>query len=180
MLLGSMDQRKGLDLMAAALNGDAKGLRVVLAGHVPDFYAEEFAGHVDALRRAGARVEAKVERPSHEETLRALASVRCVVLPYPDHVGTSMALLEAATVGTPVVAPKKGLLGHLVRTHGLGLTVDPGNRGALRESILELVEDPNGASRYEANLRQFADEWGWRAFREALRGALGISQGASR
>jgi Glycosyl transferases group 1 len=112
-----------------------------------------------STRAPHARVPTLTPTPdkpaAQDDGTYGLASANCAVLPYPHHAGMSRVLVQACSVGTPVVAHHFGLLGHLVRTHGLGLSVDCTDPRALREAVLTLADPTQPAAHAEA-LRAFA------------------------
>jgi hypothetical protein len=75
-------------------------------------------------------------------------------------------LVEACSVGTPVVVQDRGLLGYLVRRHGLGRAVDCHDAGAFRRAVLALVETDN--AEYADNLGRFASRFSPQAFENSL------------
>jgi glycosyltransferase involved in cell wall biosynthesis len=167
-LYGALARRKGIDLLADAVALERTELRVVLAGTVAPGYGPEFERLVAVMEDAGARVEAGTRRHSEQEGLRVLAQARCAVLPYPRHLGMSRVLVEAASVGTPVVVHRGGLLGHLVDEHGLGHTLDCSDAHALREAVLAFAEDAALVASYQPALRAFADRFSPDRFKAAI------------
>jgi hypothetical protein len=79
----------------------------------------------------------------------------------------SRVLLEAASVGTPILANEYGLVGDLVRRHGLGATVDCRDRVALHRALLEFSSGA-AAKRLAPALSTFADRYSFPRFREAV------------
>jgi glycosyltransferase involved in cell wall biosynthesis len=79
----------------------------------------------------------------------------------------SRVLVEACSVGTPVVVHDRGLVGYLVRRHGLGHAVDCQDAGSLRRAILELASG-DAAAAYQDNLTRFASRFSPDLFRRAL------------
>jgi glycosyltransferase involved in cell wall biosynthesis len=150
---------------------------VRLAGYVAPAVEREFNQSVDAMRAVGADVhldlvtDGGVPAPAD-----ALATARCAVLPYRKHFGVSRVLMEAATVGTPVVGPEWGPNGSLIREYGLGLTADPADPAALRKAIFELCDDPHATAAYAANLSRYVQERGGARFRGTLRSAFGLME----
>jgi glycosyltransferase involved in cell wall biosynthesis len=174
VLYGAHAYRKGLDRLANALTLEPTTVRVTVAGYVYPSYRSDFERSIDALERAGLRVDLRTHPHSELEGLRALAEARCAVLPYRDHVGMSRVLLEAAVAGTPVVVHRSGLLGHLVERHGIGLAVDADDPSALRRAVLGLCDDRSETDRYAATLATFAARYSKSEFTSALRGPLGL------
>jgi Glycosyl transferases group 1 len=175
VLYGALARRKGLALLTRALTMQPTHLRLVLAGVVdPPEYLTELEQHVAALRAAGVVVDVRARQHSELEGLQVLASANCALLPYPRHSGMSRVLVEACAMGTPVVTDNFGLLGHLVRRHRLGMTVDCANPSALREAVLSLA-DPERSATYAASLQEFAARFSPERFRSALVRGLGLA-----
>lgn len=167
-LVGSLTSRKGIHLLAAASSLPV-GSRVLLAGPVASGYGRELASHASALEARGVRVELRDRNHSEAEILHALAHARCAVLPYPRNFGMSRVLLEASVARTPVVVHDFGLLGHLVRTCGLGRAVDCTDAEALSVALRAYLEDPNASDHHRAQLERFAERFSAAAFASALR-----------
>jgi hypothetical protein len=173
ILFGRLAPRKGLDLLADALEGEAAGFTVTVAGEVEPSYEGELKTLLKRMRDNGIEVRDRTGRLSDDEVMHELASARCAVLPYRFHAGTSRVLTEAAAAGTPVVAPDHGLVAHLVREYGIGLAVDPTDAAALRSAVLR-ISDPDEFGVYEANLHRYTEEFGGGAFRREVRAAFGL------
>jgi glycosyltransferase involved in cell wall biosynthesis len=125
------------------------------------------------MRAAGASVEAKLRRIDDAEVAAELASARCVLLPYVGHYGSSGVLAEAAAAGTPVLSTGDGLLGHLVREYGLGLTVDPTDSPALREGMLQLIRTED-RGRFLPGMGRYLEAHSPAAFAAAARAGAGL------
>lgn len=175
VVYGALAPRKGLDLLASALTLEPTPLRLVLAGSVHEPYVPELERLAASMVASGVEVRLRPHEHSERDGLRALAGASCAVLPYPRHAGMSRVLLEACSVGTPVVAHSFGLLGHLVRTNGLGLTVDCTDPRALRDAVIKLA-DPAQAPSYALALQAFSARHSPARFRAALLAGLGLSE----
>jgi hypothetical protein len=171
VVYGALAPRKGLDRLARAIALAPTPLHVTLAGAVESGFETELSRLAAEMRQAGSTVDVRARSHTEVEGLAVLAGARCAVLPYPRHAGMSRVLVEAAATGTPVVAHEWGLLGHLVRTHGLGMTVDAGNPVALRAAVLALSE-PDAQRRYAHALARFAARYSPAAFATAVTAAL--------
>jgi glycosyltransferase involved in cell wall biosynthesis len=168
-LVGALSGRKGIEHVVAALERGARDVPFTIAGTVYEEYAATLSRHLDRLRAAGVKVHL---RPGYQDTrtyLEALAQARAVLLPYVGHIGMSRVLLEAATVGTPVVAHEEGLLGHLVRSRQLGVTVDCRDSQAFAAAVREVVDEPQAIERYVSTLADFAEEHTTERFAAAAR-----------
>jgi glycosyltransferase involved in cell wall biosynthesis len=167
-MFGALAQRKGIDLLANAIALEPTDMRVVLAGVPESSYRDDLNRHVAAMRDAGARVELRDWWHTEEEKLDVLAGARCSVAPYNRHFGMSRILVESAAVGTPVVADEFGLVGHLVREHGIGVAVDCHDARALRAALLKMTYSEHPARQHAAQLRTFAARYSARGFESVL------------
>lgn len=174
IVYGALSRHKGLGYVADALAADGRGIEITLAGRVNPDISDEMDALIGRMRAGGATVHTLFRWLDEQEALRRLAGARCAILAYPRHRGTSLVLLEAASVGTPVVASDFGLLGHLVRTHGLGETVDVTDPAALSAAIRRACAD-DAPSRADA-LRHFAERSNPARFAAALMDAVGLDQ----
>lgn len=174
LLFGYLEPRKGVGLLARALDEGADGLRVTIAGSPAPEYREQLEQELDEMRTGGIRVDAQLRRISDAEAATSLASARCAVLPYVDHYGSSGVLAEAAALGTPVVSTEEGLLGHTVREYGLGLTIDPTDAAALRSAILELNQKGSD-ERFVPGMNRYLEAHSPEAFARAARTGIGLA-----
>jgi glycosyltransferase involved in cell wall biosynthesis len=158
VMYGALRPAKGIDLLADAIAAEPTGVRVLLAGALLDpAFRTDLDRYVAAMRAAGANVDLRAHHHTEPEGLRAISEARCLVLPFMRHPGHSRTMVEACAVGTPIVAHHGGLVGHVVREHGLGVTADCANPSSLRAAVLSLTEDPEAPARYAPALRAFAD-----------------------
>ncbi len=113
------------------------------------------------------------------ETARVtLRAARCVVLPYPQHLGSSGAMLQALSAGRPVLVPDQGLMAWRVRNFGLGLTYAPGDRRDMRYKFLLLQSTPPEV--FADSIERFLAFFGGVQFEEAMDYAMGLARGAPR
>lgn len=173
IVYGSLATRKGVGLLARALTLEPTSVRLVLAGVAEASYLPELEREAAAMVASGVDVDLRAHRHSEREGLRLLAGASFAVLPYPRHSGMSRVLLEACSVGTPVIVHRFGLLGHLVSTYGLGLSVDCANPRALRAAVVTLT-DPARCAAYEEALAAFSARFAPDHFRSALLTGLGL------
>lgn len=172
ILYGALAERKGIDLLTRALTLDRTPLRLTLAGRAYPDFLPKLEEYVVQMRRAGVTVDLRARRHTELDGLRALAEAQCALLPYPRHDGMSRVLVEAVSVGTPVIVHDRGLLGHLVRRHGLGLAVDCTDAEALRDAVLSFATE-NRAADYAGALARFAARFSPACFEQALLAPFG-------
>ncbi len=175
LLFGYLEPRKGLGLVAEALADGAEGLQLTVAGSVAPEYSEQLDRELETMRAGGIHVDTHLRRIDDAEAATELAAARCVLLPYLDHYGSSGVLAEAAAAGTPVISTAEGLLGHLVRAYGLGLTVDPADPDALRAAILGLTGDAADPDRFAGGMARYLEAHSAEAFATAARTGVGLA-----
>ena len=173
---GAIDRRKGFDLLADALALAPTQLRLSVAGRVASSVRKDFDAGVGRIRAAGVDVELALSATGDApEPADVFVRARCAVLPYRNHLGISRNLMEAASMGTPVVGPSFGANGRLIRDFGLGLAVNPEDPKALRAAILELTHDESSAAAYAPGLARYAEERSGTRFRDAVRSVFGLA-----
>jgi glycosyltransferase involved in cell wall biosynthesis len=165
-LTGALDWRKGLHSLADAIAIEPTDTRVTLAGRPVPGYEETLAEHVERMRGAGAEVDLRARWIEPDELLTVLAQAQVVAAPYPRHRGSSRLIVEAAAVGTPVVADRYGLLGRQVREHRVGLTVDCEQPRVFRRALDSVLAGEADVDR--ESLRAFAGRYTAAGFRRAL------------
>jgi len=141
VVYGAIGARKGIDLIARALSLEAKPVEITIAGETIDGFDPQLRAYVAEMRRGGATVDVRAERHDELAGLRVLAGARCALLAYERHDGMSRVLLEACSVGTPVIVHDRGLLGYLVKRYQLGRAIDCRNPREFRKAIVELTRD---------------------------------------
>lgn len=176
VLFGALAERKGIGYVAHALETGATGIKLTIAGSVNTDFEQPLAGYRTALERAGVDVSVHGRRHEEDEAIRLLARHRVALLPYVGHVGMSRVLLEAATAATPVIAHDQGLLGHLVREHGLGLAVDCRNPVALGEAIRRFTNDGRFARDFAPALAAFAARYDDERFTSSVERAIAAGE----
>jgi glycosyltransferase involved in cell wall biosynthesis len=128
--VGALVREKGVDDLVASVPSEAT---LLLAGAGPARAELEAAAARRGVRASFAGV---VEDPWH---VYAAADVLCL----PSHTESQPAvLLEAAMVGTAVVATHVGDIPTVVRDGVTGLLVPPGDPAALRAALADLLSDP--------------------------------------
>lgn len=70
--------------------------------------------------------------------------------------GSSGVLIQAASIGVPVIASSEGLVGRMTGKHGLGALVDPSDADATARTIERLADDPGMRERFGSSGIRFA------------------------
>jgi glycosyltransferase involved in cell wall biosynthesis len=126
-------------------------IRFVAAGQGP-LEAEVHARHRDLA--LGDRFELLGYR---DDTTRLIAAADLFVLAS-DHEGLPVTVMEALTLGVPVIAPAVGGLPEIVATGENGILVTPGSSDALAAAI-ERAAEPSEHARLAAGARTTGDRF---------------------
>lgn len=148
VLAGGLDVRKGpLATLNALLRVSPEAARraaVVFWGRVPEALAPDMQALVEQVqRRTEVRLIVRDEYVPMGEMQTLVAAADVLLTPYLRHVGSSGFLMRAAGAGVPVLSQAWGAMGHLVREHALGQTVDPADPDALAAAFARAVEAPS-------------------------------------
>jgi glycosyltransferase involved in cell wall biosynthesis len=150
VFLGALSHSKGVfDLLEAfaRVAGDFADARLVCAGR----------GAVDALRVRAQRlgIASRVSFPGWLGATaknEMLAAAAALVLPsYAE--GLPMAVLEAMSWGTPVVASRVGAIPQVIEHDVSGLLLDPGDVASLTAALNRVIGDPALRDRLARNAR---------------------------
>ncbi len=148
LFFGSISRRKGADVLLKALRKIGSDVAAqgafVFCGAPEPAYQHDFQQACGQLRSFRSDVMLCVEENfiSDERMMAFFEQSDVVLMPYTRPEYSSGILALSAKAGKPVLGPKGGLLGRLIREHGLGKTtvITP---GALAEAVAELIpEDP--------------------------------------
>jgi glycosyltransferase involved in cell wall biosynthesis len=169
LAVGTVEPRKGLDVLAAAFSS-LHGVQLVVAG--PPGW-----GEVPGLEGRGIRRLGAVDDLLLDALYRGASA-----LVMPSHTeGFGLPALEAMARGCPVVASRAGSLPEVVAD--AGLLVDPGDRDGLAGALASLLADDDLRTRLGAAGRHRAAEFSWTACVDghlaAYRAALGAIRGPS-
>lgn len=146
LALGRLAPEKALDRLIDAAAAAAAPLELVLTGDGPERVALE-----NRARDRG--VAARVYFPGFvHDVAHQLEAAHVFALPSLRE-GLPMALIEATCAGLPVVASRVGGVPELVRDGETGRLVAPGDVGALRSALDEVVR---GYDRFAAAARRHA------------------------
>jgi glycosyltransferase involved in cell wall biosynthesis len=162
LFVGRLTPHKGVDRLLQALPPDAH-LRVVgSTGHDPRPPEREYPSLLRFLARErqvtflGMLADDDLPAVYRSAVVLALPSVERTCYGRPVRVSELLGLvaLEAMASGTPVVASCVGGLAEVVQDGETGFLVPPGDVGALRDRLEQVLSDPLLARRLGANARE--------------------------
>lgn len=174
VLFGVLTVRKGvLALLRASARldaGTAGRIALVIAGEPAPEIRQRLDDAVSALRTAqpGLWLHVEPRRLSSGEIEALIERCDCVLAPYQRFVGSSGVLMWAAARGRPVIAQDYGLVGRLVREHGLGIAVDTTDPPALAAAMTAAAGCAAGELADPARMAAFAAGRTPEAFAAAL------------
>ncbi|MGH3504503.1 MAG: glycosyltransferase [Nocardioidaceae bacterium] len=138
---GRLVASKGVDVLLDAIAHVPKA-RLVIAGEGPDG---------DKLRKQAAQLSLDrvsfLGHISRHEFLKLLLRARALVVPSRWYENQPMAVLEAQSVGVPVIASRLGGLSELVQDSVTGFLTAPGDCLSLASRARRLADDPIEAMR---------------------------------
>ena len=155
MFLGQLVERKGLHVLVEAFARVHDASELLMAGG--DWNAAGYPAHVKALARS-AGVESRIHFENHRRDVGALLSTADIfVLPSLSE-ARPRSVIEAMSLGLPVVASDTGGLPSLVAHEETGLLVQPGSRASLADALDRLIRSPALRDRMGAAGRRRAAE----------------------
>ncbi|MGH9278884.1 MAG: glycosyltransferase family 4 protein, partial [Acidimicrobiales bacterium] len=171
LFVGRLTPHKGVDRLIEALPDGARLTIAGTGGHDPHPPARDYPEH---LRRLAAGKDVEFAGAVPDDGLpRLLRTAAVAVMPsvHRSCYGTEVAVaellglsaLEAMASGTPVVASAVGGLPEVVADGATGYLVPPGDVGALRARLSELLGDPAHARRLgDAARHRVVERFTWR------------------
>ncbi len=147
LFVGRLSPEKGLQTI---IDADLTGLLpmdVVVLGDGPMMPALQ-----QAAQRPGSRLLVK-GRQSHEQILDAMRRARVLLLPSLWYEGLPLVLIEAFSLGLPVVGTAHGNLASLIEPHHNGLLYPPGDHAALARTLTWLQDHPEVVERLREGAR---------------------------
>ncbi|MEO0557739.1 MAG: glycosyltransferase [Bacteroidota bacterium] len=147
LLAGRLDARKNavrvLEAARMLPEDAAKRLAVLLAGPVPKANRRQLDAAIQRVREQTPVAVHLIDGFVPDRHLTGLVDgADTVVLCYDRHVGSSGFLMRAADAGVPVLSQSFGLVGHLTRTHQLGLTVETMTPETIAEGLNQRITQP--------------------------------------
>jgi len=165
LFLGRLVERKGADLVVAALAATAAEhkLMLVVAGQGPQEQSlRKLAGQAGVAERVFF-----VGRVEGQPKLWLLQNALCTVLPSRTSEGFPLCVLESFAAGRPVLATRIPGLEELVSPGQTGWLVAPDDSSALARGISNVAADRQQALAMGCNAQRLAQRYDWR--RVALR-----------
>jgi glycosyltransferase involved in cell wall biosynthesis len=153
--LGQLVERKGLDVLIEAFARLGVPAELLIAGG--DWSA---AGYPEQLRMLAQALGAadRIHFENHRQDVGAVLSTADIfVLPSRSD-ARPRSIIEAMSLGLPVVASEVGGIPSLVLHEQTGLLVPPGNAAALAAALVRLIEAPELRIRFGAAGRQHASQ----------------------
>jgi glycosyltransferase involved in cell wall biosynthesis len=170
LLVARIMPHKGIDTLIAAAGSD---IPVVVAGAVAD---PRYLRDLEAVAR-GTQVQFAI-RPDDDSLLRLYreSAVTVSASVYRDLYGRlwpqsellGLTLLESMAVGTPVICTRVGGMPEYVLEGVTGFIVPPNDPPALRERLLQLLDDAELTARMGEAARRHVQAFSWSAVADAV------------
>jgi glycosyltransferase involved in cell wall biosynthesis len=145
LMVGRLSEEKGIDTLLAACN--LGNFKLVIMGDGPlKNQVEKAAANNSNIRYMGFQDKVVI----HEYLKRC----RALLFPSVWYEGLSIVLLEALSMGTPLIASRLGSMAEVLTDHVNGLHFEPGNAIDLLSKINALSNDSTLAGKLGANARK--------------------------
>lgn len=163
LFFGVANQNKGAQLLYEALDGLEPDFVLLIVGTINSMFRPLKGGRQHKLSRWEDNIIRVPRFVSEDERKLYFMACDAVVLPYCKGFCVGSGGLQGAIVyGKAVIASDQYLLGHLIRTHGLGLLFPPEDAEKLRNCLREFAGKPEGwFAEVEKNCRQLASKYSW-------------------
>ena len=132
---GRLSPEKGIDVLLDAWNNHNPPCKLVIIGEGP------LEDMVVASQKKNPLIE-WVGLKSLEEVLNLMGSARCLVMPSVYYETFGRTIIEAYSVGTPVVVSRFGAMQELVRDGVTGKLFERGDAADLIRKLNEVISDP--------------------------------------
>lgn len=173
LLFGYMEPRKGTHKVLEAISmipkEDTQEICLLIAGQTSQKYRlvlEQLTSKVKSL--CPIQIITRYEFIDEEIIHIYFKASDYVLIPYQNHVGMSGILLHAALAEKPVLAPKYGLVGKIVRDYQLGEIVDTKSTLAIAGKLKELSQLDHPEMMNAQKARKFVESHDYTYFSQTL------------
>ena len=149
---GRLVTLKGVDYLINAVKNTKKKLIIIGSG------PEETILKKLAAKSKNIEFFGKL---SHDTLLQSMLKGKIFVLPSTNAEGLPNVVLEAMSIGLPIIATKVGGVPDIIEDSKTGLLIDPKSLSALRESILHLSKDHNLRKEMSKNCLEEIKKYSW-------------------
>ncbi len=132
---GRLSPEKGIDVMLDAWNSHKPPCKLLIVGDGP------LAEVVDEAQKDNPMIE-WLGQKSLEEVLHLMGGARCLIMPSVYYETFGRTIIEAYSVGTPVVVSRFGAMQELVHDGVTGKLFERGDSADLICKVNEVVSDP--------------------------------------
>lgn len=173
LLFGHLDRRKGIHQVLEAIRLLPKKVTekicLLLVGKIAVDEREKIISEINHLSTSSpAQIITYCEYIPEQEVPVYFQIADVILTPHQQHVGMSGTILLAAAAQKPVLASNYGLVGHLVKIHQLGMTVDTQSSYAIADAMTKFIET-NPAKFYDSKkMQQFAEQHSYMEFAKIL------------
>jgi glycosyltransferase involved in cell wall biosynthesis len=184
LIFGDLTARKGIYELLAALEllppEDAAQLALLLVGRTPGHLLARLEAALESARlRTRAQIVMRQGFVPEENVLTYFVLADVILAVYPQHVASSGVLVNAAVVQRPVLSTDFGLMAHMTRRYGLGLTVDATSPQAIAAGLARFLLQPHADLFQPEKAQGLAAASTPNAYAAALFSELGLLEKAS-
>ncbi|MCM8792619.1 MAG: glycosyltransferase [Candidatus Omnitrophica bacterium] len=154
--IGRIHHTKGIDILIRAFRQIPKDYRIKLYiyGELQDSSEEKYLKRLRKLASDAKRIEFK-RKIDYKERFNILSQFDLLIIPSRWLETGPLVLLEAWSVGTPVIASQRGGLSELIREEKGGILYEPENFMQLRDIIIRIYKNPPLLERLKRTVPEF-------------------------
>jgi glycosyltransferase involved in cell wall biosynthesis len=170
LVFGVIDSRKRIDVLIESLVGMDSSLRVVLliAGQQSHDLRQLLNGEAARKLQATNRIFQLDTYLDDNDEFLAFRASDIVWVGYRGHYTMSAVLIQAGSIGLPVVGCREGLIGWLIDRNKLGIAVNADDVEQITESLYYLARNPLVRAEYGKNGLNHASRHTPKEFANAL------------
>lgn len=163
LMFGALSTRKGIFLVLEAIGlipeDISAGIEFVFAGKISYKEREYFLSALSDIKNSkpGMTIHYLDNFVPYNALPKLFSSSDCVLVPYFGTQASSGVIGHAALYGKPVIGPNRGLIGDLIRSYNLGITIDAMNAKKLADIICHF-SNKNGHYQKTTGMQRFVKE----------------------
>jgi glycosyltransferase involved in cell wall biosynthesis len=170
LVYGNLTYRKGIISLVSAINRlNDQSITILLAGQQSPDIAECLKS-CEALKLINSN-QLALSEGFHDDNKEKIvfSSADIVWLGYTgSFYGSSGVLLQACSLGLPLLATKNGIIGWLTRKHNLGIEFDPNNVSEISTALLKIKNDLELYKTISINCKEFSLQHNRNQFRKSI------------
>ncbi len=149
VFVGRLAEEKGIDVLLDAWSKFPGKLKILGDGPL--------AGKVAEFASSNESIEWLGQQPG-DVVQKVVGDASALVVPSTWYEGLPKTIIEAFSVGTPIIASDLGAMSEVIESEKTGILFDPGNSGKLVEALQWMVESPQRMKSMRGKVRDVFEQ----------------------